>query len=73
MAEAAIPVDLSDVSWFKSTYSDNGGTCVEVSPDLPDIVPVRDSKDLGGPVLVFPTGVWQSFVTAVQAGEFGAV
>ncbi|MFF7458323.1 DUF397 domain-containing protein [Kitasatospora sp. NPDC008115] len=65
--------DLSRASWFKSTYSDNGGTCVEVAPDFPGLVPVRDSKDPSGPALVFPTDAWRSFVTAVQAGEFGAI
>ncbi|MFI8459861.1 DUF397 domain-containing protein [Kitasatospora sp. NPDC085464] len=65
--------DLSHVSWFKSSHSDNGGTCVEVSSDLPGVVPVRDSKDPGGPALVFPIGVWRSFVAAAVAGEFGDV
>lgn len=30
--------------WFKSSYSDNGGNCVEVALNLPATVPVRDSK-----------------------------
>ncbi|MEV7770038.1 DUF397 domain-containing protein [Kitasatospora sp. NPDC086791] len=65
--------DLSRASWFKSSHSDNGGTCVEVSPDFPGIVPVRDSKDPEGPALVFPIHVWQSFVAAAAAGEFGGI
>ncbi|MFJ2779367.1 DUF397 domain-containing protein [Kitasatospora sp. NPDC087315] len=73
MTDAAISVDLSNASWFKSTHSDNGGTCVEVSPDFPSVVPVRDSKDPEGPALVFPARAWRSFVTAVQAGEFDTV
>ncbi|WP_395298593.1 DUF397 domain-containing protein [Kitasatospora hibisci] len=32
---------------------------------------VRDSKDPDGPVLASTPGAWQSFVTAVRAGEFG--
>ncbi|MGW2542886.1 DUF397 domain-containing protein, partial [Kitasatospora sp. NPDC001574] len=32
---------------------------------------VRDSKDPSGPALVFPVDGWRSFVTALQAGEFG--
>ncbi|MFE7560131.1 DUF397 domain-containing protein [Kitasatospora sp. NPDC057500] len=35
-------------------------------------MPVRDSKDPDGPALLFPAASWQSFVTAVRAGEFGA-
>ncbi|MFE7190847.1 DUF397 domain-containing protein [Kitasatospora sp. NPDC057541] len=67
------PVDLSIAAWFKSSYSDNGGTCVEVTPDFPGLVPVRDSKDPSGPALVFPSDAWRSFVTAIQAGEFGTI
>ncbi|MFD8749569.1 DUF397 domain-containing protein [Kitasatospora sp. NPDC059577] len=59
--------------WFKSSYSSNGGDCVEVSSDIPGRVPVRDSKDHEGPVLVFPVGAWSAFVSAVLDGEFGAV
>ncbi|MFG3228507.1 DUF397 domain-containing protein [Kitasatospora sp. NPDC048194] len=63
--------DLSRASWFKSSYSDNGGSCVEVSPDFPGVVPVRDSKDPEGPALVFPLAAWRAFVAATAAGEFG--
>ncbi|MEU9079638.1 DUF397 domain-containing protein [Kitasatospora sp. NPDC048538] len=65
--------DLSRASWFKSSYSDNGGTCVEVSPDFPGVVPVRDSKDPEGPALVVPAEAWRAFVAATAAGEFGDV
>ncbi|MDH6705425.1 hypothetical protein P3T27_002135 [Kitasatospora sp. MAA19] len=64
---------LSDTVWIKSSYSQNGGNCVEVAPGVPGVMPVRDSKDPEGPALVFPAGAWESFVTAVQAGEFGEV
>ncbi|MCF3175945.1 DUF397 domain-containing protein [Streptomyces sioyaensis] len=33
---------------------------------------MRDSKDPHGPVLVFPTGGWSSFVGALKSGEFPA-
>ncbi|MFF0414650.1 DUF397 domain-containing protein [Kitasatospora sp. NPDC004745] len=65
--------DLSRASWFKSSYSDNGGTCVEVSTDFPGVVPVRDSKDPEGPALVVPAEAWRAFVAATAAGEFGDV
>ncbi|KJY33966.1 DUF397 domain-containing protein [Streptomyces sp. NRRL S-495] len=67
------PVDLSDAAWFKSSHSNNGGSCVEVTGDLPGLVPVRDSKDPTGPALLFPADAWQSFVAGVRMGEFGAV
>ncbi|MFJ3794058.1 DUF397 domain-containing protein [Kitasatospora sp. NPDC090091] len=66
-------LDLSAVSWAKSSYSNNGGECVEVSASLPGLVPVRDSKDPEGPALVFPADAWRSFVAGVRTGEFGTV
>ena len=62
--------------WYKSSYSDNGGTCVEVAANLVasrGVVPVRDSKDPSGPVLDFPADAFASFVAGVKAGEFGSV
>ncbi|MFI6156507.1 DUF397 domain-containing protein [Kitasatospora sp. NPDC051170] len=58
--------------WFKSSYSSNGGNCIEVAGNLvaSNTVPVRDSKDSDGPALTFPVDAWHSFVTAVRTGEF---
>ncbi|MGW4237102.1 DUF397 domain-containing protein [Streptomyces sp. NPDC004749] len=61
--------------WFKSSYSNNGGNCVEVAANLAaghGIVPVRDSKNPGGPVLDFPADAFASFVTGVKVTGFGA-
>ncbi|MFD8868233.1 DUF397 domain-containing protein [Streptomyces sp. NPDC059590] len=61
--------------WFKSSYSSNGGDCVEVAANLVasrGIVPVRDSKEPHGPALVFESPAWSSFVAAVKGGEFPA-
>ncbi|MGW2425082.1 DUF397 domain-containing protein [Streptomyces sp. NPDC001709] len=58
--------------WVKSSYSNNGGSCVEWAPayaTATDIVPVRDSKDPHGPALTFPLSAWSSFVDAVQRDE----
>ncbi|MER7845697.1 DUF397 domain-containing protein [Kitasatospora sp. NPDC096077] len=66
-------IDLTGASWSKSSYSGNGGQCVEVAPDFPGLMPVRDSKDPQGPALVFPSEAWKSFVVAVRSGEFGEV
>ncbi|WP_433224752.1 DUF397 domain-containing protein [Microtetraspora malaysiensis] len=39
--------------------------------ELPDgNVGVRDSKDKGGPVLVFTPAEWDAFIRGVNAGEF---
>ncbi|MGW6916712.1 DUF397 domain-containing protein [Kitasatospora sp. NPDC054939] len=41
-----------------------------MAPGLPDLVPVRDSKDPSGPTLLFPAAAWRSFLSALDAGEF---
>lgn len=59
--------------WFKSSYSDNGGTCVEVAANLAGsfgVVPVRDSKNPNGPALTLPTEAFTTFVAGVKAGAF---
>ncbi|MCX5270797.1 DUF397 domain-containing protein [Streptomyces virginiae] len=60
--------DVNGLSWRKSSYSNgDGGSCVEVSDDLPGLVPVRDTKLAGvGPVLVFPAAAWAPFIRAVK-------
>ncbi|MCT7351395.1 DUF397 domain-containing protein [Streptomyces sp. 15-116A] len=60
--------DLSNARWRKSTYSDgNGGSCVEVASELPGVVPVRDSKVDGGPVIVVGSAAWTEFIRTVGA------
>lgn len=56
-------IDLSSVTWRKSSYSNtDGGECVEVAPNLPAVVPVRDSKDPARGVLFVEAGAWSAFV-----------
>ncbi|MFJ5674406.1 DUF397 domain-containing protein [Streptomyces sp. NPDC093097] len=62
--------ELKGADWFKSSYSNAGGNCVEVANGFAGAVPVRDSKDPHGPVLAFSVSDWSSFVTAVKGGEF---
>lgn len=60
--------------WFKSSYSNNGGNCIEVAANLitaRGVVPVRDSKNPSGPVLDFTADAFSSFVAGVKDGEFG--
>jgi hypothetical protein len=62
--------------WIKSSYSDNGGQCVEVAVNLAasrGVVAVRDSKDPAGPALRFDADAFGAFVAGVRDGEFGAV
>ncbi|MFG2113381.1 DUF397 domain-containing protein [Streptomyces sp. NPDC048718] len=58
--------------WFKSSYSENGGACVEVAVNLVasrGVVPVRDSKVQDGPVLDVPVAAFSSFVASVKRGR----
>ncbi|WP_425428557.1 DUF397 domain-containing protein [Streptomyces yerevanensis] len=45
---------------------------MEVAPDFPAVVPVRDSKTPDGPVLLINRSAWSSFVSAVREPEFNA-
>ncbi|MET8571034.1 DUF397 domain-containing protein [Streptomyces sp. NPDC004783] len=50
------------LDWFKSSYSSGeGGACVEVAADT-TAMHVRDSKERGGPQLVFARSTWAGFV-----------
>ncbi|MEU9199665.1 DUF397 domain-containing protein [Streptomyces sp. NPDC048332] len=57
-----------ELAWFKSSYSSNGneGDCVEVAT-APDVVHVRDSKNLSGQQLTFSEDVWAGFVARTFA------
>ncbi|WP_371662010.1 DUF397 domain-containing protein [Streptomyces sp. NBC_00280] len=59
-------IDLSAVTWRKSSYSNtDGGQCLEVADNL-SVVPVRDSKTPDAPALILRAAAWTSFVTAVR-------
>ncbi|WP_406007178.1 DUF397 domain-containing protein [Streptomyces sp. NBC_00637] len=57
-------LDLSNVSWRKSSYSNtDGGDCLEVADDVSAaLVPVRDSKDPSRGTLVFGQDAWAEFI-----------
>ncbi|MCX4708678.1 DUF397 domain-containing protein [Streptomyces griseus] len=62
--------------WFTSSYSNNGGNCIEVAANLAasrGVVPVRDSKVVGGPVVEVPVTAFAAFVAGVQGGTFDIV
>ncbi|WP_406000046.1 DUF397 domain-containing protein [Streptomyces sp. NBC_00829] len=59
---------LEMATWRKSTHSGgDGGDCLEVADGHPHLVPVRDSKNPGGPNLVFGTAAWSSFVADLKS------
>ncbi|MFI5759348.1 DUF397 domain-containing protein [Streptomyces sp. NPDC051563] len=61
-------IDLSDAVWRTSTYS-NGedGDCVAVADGVAGLVPVRDSKVQGGPVLMVGATAWHGFVQGLKS------
>ena len=61
---------LNGAHWRKSSYSNGMENCVEIAADSLNSIPVRDSKNLDGPVLIFPKSSWESFTSAVKNREF---
>ncbi|BFO13733.1 DUF397 domain-containing protein [Streptomyces sp. KM77-8] len=55
--------DASALVWFKSSYSSSGdgNDCIEVAT-TPDVVHVRDSKNIRGPQLALTHHAWADFV-----------
>ncbi|MFI1828454.1 DUF397 domain-containing protein [Streptomyces sp. NPDC020412] len=64
-------VDPTADHWTKSSYSQQGGNCVEWAPahaSATGVVPVRDSKVPAGPVLRVPATAFAAFVAGVKDG-----
>jgi hypothetical protein len=57
----------ASAAWRKSTHSGGGGNaCVEVAPlTVPDVIGVRDSKDVTRPPMSVAPTAWTSFLTAI--------
>jgi hypothetical protein len=60
-------VEAVDPRWRKSSFSGNGGDCVEVGQARPGVL-VRDTEDQTGPVLGFTPAAWHRFADQVRAG-----
>ncbi|MGF1426700.1 Scr1 family TA system antitoxin-like transcriptional regulator [Kitasatospora sp. LaBMicrA B282] len=67
MTSARLP---QQTSWLKSSYSQQGGQCIEIAPTATPTLPLRDSKDPEGPALLFPTTSFTAFVNGIKNGEF---
>ncbi|MEU9485324.1 DUF397 domain-containing protein [Streptomyces decoyicus] len=63
--------NLAAIAWRKSSYSDGGeDNCVEIAGGFPGVVPVRDSKNPTGGVLLFPVAAWAGFIGGVKGGAW---
>ena len=62
-------MDLSRVTWRKSSYSSGGGNqCVEVAV-TPDGVAIRDSKDPAGPVHLVSREAFRDLISRIKQGS----
>ena len=58
-------MEAVDPRWRKSSFSGNGGNCVEVGDDTRRVL-VRDTKDRTGPTLAFGPAAWRRFTDQVK-------
>ena len=61
-------METVDPRWRKSSFSGNGGNCVQVGGAGRGVL-VRDTQDRQGPVLAFSPAVWRRFADQVKAGS----
>ena len=68
---AAFGETFATAPWHTSSRSQMSN-CVEVAElgDGTAMVAMRDSKDRGGPVLVFDRPRWREFIASTKDGEF---
>ncbi|MFC6081802.1 DUF397 domain-containing protein [Sphaerisporangium aureirubrum] len=58
-----------ELRFRKSSYSGEGGQCVEVARACSDVV-VRDSKSPDSPMLVFPVEEFAAFVRGLKTAAY---
>ncbi|MFD3823284.1 DUF397 domain-containing protein [Streptomyces sp. NPDC058625] len=59
--------DLNHAAWRKSAYSNGqGGDCLELVDSIPGTVPVRDSKNPTGTILLIGTCAWAAFIDGIR-------
>jgi len=61
---------LAGAQWRKSSHSGAVGNCVEVAALPGDGMAFRNSRDPGGPALIFTQAEFTAFLGGVKDGEF---
>jgi hypothetical protein len=61
-------LESSRATWRTSTYSNNGGNCVQVANSRAAVL-VRDSKNPDGPKLAFAAANWRAFAHRIRAAD----
>ena len=60
--------DCAEVAAWRKAEVSASGNCVEIGQGSL-VVGIRDSKDLGGPELVFGPAAWGAFCGRISAGQ----
>jgi hypothetical protein len=61
--------ERASLTWLKAQLSGANGQCVEIASTA-DKVAIRDSKDPGGPILVYTFAEFKAFLHGARNGEF---
>lgn len=64
--------ELTGLAWIKASFSNHNGACVELASTR-DKIAIRDSKDPGGPILVYTPAEFRAFLDGARNGEFDSL
>ena len=64
--------EAAGLSWIKAQLSNINGACIEIA-SAPGKIAIRDSKDPGGPVLVYTNPEFRAFLDGARNGEFDSL
>lgn len=67
---AELSAQLRQVRWQKSRYSNSQGSCVEMGLLPGGDIAVRNSRDPGGPALVYTQAEIQALLQGAKDGDF---